>query len=269
MPTTYAHFRLGEEVKKIDNAYIKEVIGEYPELFSIGLHGPDLLFYYKPLQKHFVNHRGHEVHGQPGRVFFENGITVLKEQGMSKAHLSYMFGVICHFSLDVTCHGYIGEEIKRTGISHAEIEMEFDRELLIRDGENPVTKKLTGHLVPSLENAKVIQDFYKEISVKDIYTALKGMVFFLDFLVSPQFIKRGLICTVLKTVHKYDEMGGLMMSVVKNPKCNVTTSHLMRLFEQGNGLAITLLEEYVATLEPGNTLSNRIYEWNFETQRVE
>ena len=37
--------------------------------------------------------------------------------------------LLCHFSLDVMCHGYIDEKIQAGGVSHAEIEIEFDRML--------------------------------------------------------------------------------------------------------------------------------------------
>lgn len=48
MPSTYAHYRLGQEVLKNLPAKEKRLIEQHKELFDIGLHGPDILFYYKP-----------------------------------------------------------------------------------------------------------------------------------------------------------------------------------------------------------------------------
>ena len=50
----------------------------------------------------------------------------------------------------------IDEKIAASGITHAEIEAELDRELLVMAGKNPVKQKLTGHIKPSQESAAVI-----------------------------------------------------------------------------------------------------------------
>lgn len=49
MPSTYAHYRLGQEVLDNLTGGIKSTILNHKELYDIGLHGPDILFYYKPL----------------------------------------------------------------------------------------------------------------------------------------------------------------------------------------------------------------------------
>lgn len=43
MPSTYAHYRFGQEVLKELPNDIKKIIIENKELYDIGLHGPDLL----------------------------------------------------------------------------------------------------------------------------------------------------------------------------------------------------------------------------------
>ena len=51
MPTSYAHYKFGQEVKGKLSGEILGIIEEYPDLFNLGLHGPDLLFYYDALKK--------------------------------------------------------------------------------------------------------------------------------------------------------------------------------------------------------------------------
>lgn len=51
MPTTYSHYRFGKEVYKKLTPAQKAIIDPYRGLFDLGLHGPDLLFYYHPFQK--------------------------------------------------------------------------------------------------------------------------------------------------------------------------------------------------------------------------
>ncbi|MFI3213381.1 MAG: zinc dependent phospholipase C family protein [Eubacteriales bacterium] len=270
MPTTYAHFKLGENAKKDCSPRVKKAIEAYPELFSIGLHGPDILFYYKALQKHPVNHLGHVIHGRSGYDFFAKSREIL-EQGKNneneydEAQLSYILGVIGHFSLDVICHGYIGEEISRTGISHAEIEMEFDRRMMVDDGLNPVSHKVTGHLVASSENARVIKDFYEGITQEEMLTSLRSMRFFLDFLVAPYAIKRNIITGALKLAGKYESMGGLMISLIRNPKCNGSTEKLLELHKKASKLAVRLMDEYLDVLDNEGTFDH-IYGYNFETK---
>ena len=46
MPTTYAHDLFGKEVYKKLPSDMKALIRRYRDLYRIGLHGPDILFYY-------------------------------------------------------------------------------------------------------------------------------------------------------------------------------------------------------------------------------
>ena len=155
MPSTYAHYRIGQEVRNNLGELERKVVEEYPELFLIGLHGPDILFYFAPLFNNQVNQIGYSMHGRPGKEFFKNAAEVIKQYPGNNAYLSYVYGFICHFTLDETCHGYIDEKIAASGISHTEIEVEFDRMLMVKDGYDPIRHKLTGHIVPSIENAAV------------------------------------------------------------------------------------------------------------------
>ena len=49
MPGTYAHYAFGKKVLAQVDDEIKNIILKNMDLFLIGLHGPDILFYYKPL----------------------------------------------------------------------------------------------------------------------------------------------------------------------------------------------------------------------------
>ena len=58
MPSTYAHYRFGKDVLGRLPAKQKQDIQAHPDLYNIGLHGPDLLFYYKPISHNPVNQLG-------------------------------------------------------------------------------------------------------------------------------------------------------------------------------------------------------------------
>ena len=58
MPTTYTHYRFGKEVISALPRPLQGAIENHRELFDIGLHGPDILFYHKALIKYPVNAQG-------------------------------------------------------------------------------------------------------------------------------------------------------------------------------------------------------------------
>lgn len=268
MPTTYAHFRLGEEVEKQVPPAIKDIIKKYQELFWIGVHGPDHMFYYNPIFPNKIGKTGSRIHHEPGRTFFKRAASVIHKNENKEAHLSYIYGYLCHFALDYVCHGYVGEQMENTGLSHYEIEAEYDRRLLIMDGyNNPVSRCVTGHLQPSEKNASVIADFYNEVSVKQVHRSLKGMVFFLNLLRAPTALKRRFVFGAMKVVGMYDKMHGLVMNYEENPLCKETTDEMVRRFPSAVLLATELIIEFEKYLKHGGMLSD-VFSYNFESELI-
>lgn len=245
MPSTYAHYRMGQEVYKKLKGEEKRVVEAKKELFDIGLHGPDILFYYKPLFMNGINQVGYGMHAVPGMDFFKKAAGILESSRDRKACRAYIYGFICHFALDVTCHGYIDEKIAASGISHTEIEVEFDRELMIMDGYEPVTHNLTGHIHATKENAEVIQNFFAGVSSIQVQKALEGMISYNKLLIAPSRIKRCLIYALLKATGNYKEMHGLLVNYEKNPMCEDSNKKLMELYMQAEILAVRLIEDYM------------------------
>lgn len=268
MPTTYAHFRLGEEVRKQLPDSLQNIIDQEPKLFHIGVHGPDHLFYYNPIMKNKIGKLGGQIHGEPGRLFFIKAARVIHKCKDKAAHRSYVYGYLCHFAMDYVCHGYIGQQMKKTGLSHYEIEAEYDRRLLETDGFDPVGKCLTSHLNADRRNAGIIADFYDTITEQQVHRSLKGMIFFLNLLCAPSKKKRNAIFGAMKAVGMYDSMHGLVMNYEENPKCTETTDELVRRFPQAVQLAVRLITEYDTYLQQGGTLSDIFY-YNFESEWVE
>ena len=62
MPSTYAHFRLGCEAERLLPESLKTLADDNFDCFALGLHGPDLLFYYKPLTNNPTNAIGYAIH---------------------------------------------------------------------------------------------------------------------------------------------------------------------------------------------------------------
>ena len=71
MPTTYAHDLFGKEVYKRLPPDMKALLRRHGDLYRIGLHGPDILFYYM-VSKNPVTQFGIEMH-----PFFKKGSCLL------------------------------------------------------------------------------------------------------------------------------------------------------------------------------------------------
>lgn len=102
---------------------------------------------------------------------------------------AYIYGVICHFALDSECHPYVEKMIHESGISHSEIEMEFDRLLLKEDYINPLRYLATKHIRPTKENGAVIAPFFEDLTAETVQKALKGMIMYHKLLLAPGAVK--------------------------------------------------------------------------------
>jgi len=266
MPTTYAHYRLGEEVRRQLPEELQKRIRQNLELFHIGVHGPDHMFYYNPLCHNKVGELGTLIHEEAGKKFFSNAARIIHKSDKKTAHQAYIYGYLCHFALDYVCHGYVGEQMEKEGLSHYEIEAEYDRRLLLMDGHaNPVEICVTKHLSPVITNAEVIADFYEGVSVVQVLRSLKGMVFFLNLLRAPSLKKRKLVFGAMKAAGMYQKMSGLVMNYEENPLCTATTDEMVRRFPVAVELAAELIVEYERYLQQGGTLSET-FSYNFESQ---
>lgn len=134
MPTTYTHDLFGKEVYRQLPKEMKEVIRKNGNLYRIGLHGPDLLFYH--LFNGKVNRAGVAMHGRKGRAFFEEGMAKVREE-KDEALLAYLLGFGCHYLLDSSCHPYVYRKVEEGVISHTNLEKEYDRYLMEQNGIDP------------------------------------------------------------------------------------------------------------------------------------
>ncbi|MFR9067454.1 MAG: zinc dependent phospholipase C family protein [Faecalibacterium prausnitzii] len=133
MPSTYAHRRFGANVLDHLPAPLREKLEAHRELYDIGLHGPDLLFYYHAAQVQPGELRwATPCTSEPGRAFFDRARRVVHGEADRDAALAYALGFVCHFALDSTCHPYVEQFTRESGVTHCEIETEFDNMLLRR-----------------------------------------------------------------------------------------------------------------------------------------
>ena len=244
MPSTYAHRCFGADVLTQLPEAIQKKIEPYRALYDIGLHGPDLLFYYKALQSNPVNRLGNAMHEQPGTVFFERARGVIRNAKNRDAALVYALGYICHFALDSTCHPYVEQYVRTSGVSHCEIETEFDNALMREDGLDPIKFFTASHIKPSRERAEVIAPFYEGVTVDETLAAMKGMITVHHFLQAANPVKRWVVLTGMRVAGKYEFMHGLVANPQLNPKCVQSSQKLEELYKTAVPMAVRLIEEY-------------------------
>ena len=153
MPTTYTHDLFGKKVYRQLPREIRKVIRENGNLFRIGLHGPDILFYDLFNQK--VCGLGTEMHKIPAASFFLRGMSIVRRTG-DERFLAYLLGFACHYLLDSSCHPFVDETAEKKILSHTLLEKEFDRTLMVETNRNPHHYYPSDCIVPRMDYAKVI-----------------------------------------------------------------------------------------------------------------
>ncbi len=259
MPAAYAHYTFGEQILNQLEGNVKKIVSENLDLFNIGLHGPDILFYYRPLSSNHINKLGHELHNISSKTFFENAkeiINVINDCDDRDKACSYIIGYICHFMLDSTCHPCVRKN-ESDNLTHSEIETEFERMLMEKNKLEPISFKPTSHINPTLDYSEYISWFYEGISAKKILSSLRSMKLYLNLLVAPGRIKRWFIILAMKVSGNYDSMIGLIMNYKKNLECNQINKNLYNLYLDAITPTIALINEFYNELKNNKPVNER------------
>ena len=128
MPAFYAHDRFGKKVAERLPKTLQQTVKRHYRQYRIGLQGPDLFFFYQPYRPK-PGDKNMEIISMifPQCPFSSTPRKVVRKRGESSREYAYLMGFVCHFILDSECHPYVEKMIHESGISHSEIEMEFDR----------------------------------------------------------------------------------------------------------------------------------------------
>ena len=241
MPAFYAHYRFGCDVLKQLPEDIRSICTAHRGLFDIGLHGPDIYFFYHPVLPNKVNRIGHAAHKRSGRYFLQRAQKVIASARDKDAARAYFYGLLCHFTLDSICHPYIHTAMKEFNVTHAATETAFDRALLLKDGKDPQHFDPCGHFEVNTRNAAVITPFYTpEATVALTEKSISSMVFYGRVLFTPNKALRRAIDTGLYITFHHDAIADMMMTTQDVPSCKLCTEHLIELYGKALELAKTL-----------------------------
>lgn len=243
MPSAYAHYRFGDQVLSRLPAAIRAQIEPYRALYNIGVHGPDILFYFHPLWHTDIRSEGDAMHGRPARVFFRHAAEVIRPlQGEARAKaLAYVYGFITHFSLDSACHTFVEQSKRAKGISHTAIEVDFDRRLMRLDGcpeRCPVA-----HIAAEEKWAEVIYPFYRGVEKRHVLFSLKSMRFYGKLLDTRNGLMRAVIAKAGAAIDKSGELPGWTVDG-NDPVCEPVYEGLMARWPVGMERALMLMQEF-------------------------
>lgn len=160
MPAEYAHYRFGRLAFSALPEEPRRTVQRFRQLFDVGLHGPDLFFYYQPLWRTKMGELGSRFHALSGQEFFSRAAEQLRENP-SEGGEAYLYGVLCHYALDSMCHPFVREAVEEGRAGHLELETEFDRYLMTLDGaESPHTQNRARHVHLTWGESVTVASFY-------------------------------------------------------------------------------------------------------------
>ena len=255
MPSTYAHTRFGAKVLTLLPQDAQCTVEKHRALYDIGLQGPDVLFHYKALSKNPVNELGRGMHKWSGKKFFG----ALVDKAQDDAAKAYLFGLLCHFTLDSVCHSTINAIAARTDVHHFDVETELERTLMLADGLDPVKFSPTAHFAPNDDLARVMADFFG-IERKEAIASAKGMKRNIALLVPRNVLWRNVVGGLLKSVHA-DTFFRLM--IPKAPKAGLAQEMpgLRALEKKAEETAVRLIGGFYA----GDMLCDEQMQLDFAT----
>lgn len=270
MPTTYTHYQFGDRVYPQLPEALKQAVLSHRALFDIGVHGPDPLFYYKPLQKNAIRAQGNTLHFQPAREFFTRAKYIVQhtdDPAVQEKQKAYLIGFLTHFVLDTTCHTFVEWHVLKGGVSHNKIEAEYDASLLRRAGKNPEKVDRSRLVQPSEEAARVIGPFFG-LDPKSMHDVLKSQVRGLRMFYSPHGIKRALIRTATRAIAMPGDFGDLFMEEKEDLRCHASNVRLDELLKDAEARFSALWPNFIAFLEDKADL-DPFFDRHFEAVRTD
>lgn len=262
MPSTFAHYHFGNLVLAGLDTELQEKIVCSRKLFSIGVHGPDILFHFRPLYSNRINAEGHEMHARNAYPFFTACRELVASSCDPEAARAYVLGFICHFTLDSACHGYINRQVEETGVSHVELEMEFDKRLMYRQHLDPLKYDTTASLHADAHGGSVIAPFF-HIRPEQAEESVASMKRFLTMFRTVRGVGRKAVLYVLDKMGKSEAFAGMFVTKEDNPKCAASNDVLEERLREAVPVARELIRAYLDWEEKGVPLPER-FRRNFE-----
>ena len=230
MPSVYAHYRMGLALLPTFPADIRRTIGRFRRLFDVGLHGPDIFLYYNPVLPTAVGSLGSKYHAQTGREFFQRVCRVARLE-KSEAAQAYIYGALCHYALDSALHPYVKEQAALSGVTHGQIEAEFDRFLLEKDGKiPPESQDFSPHLNLTPGECATVAKFYPGATSRQVQDSLRNMASSIKLFATPEGARRTALRKGMELLKL--PVRGMLMTTGANMQCAHLDEPMLALYDQ-------------------------------------
>jgi hypothetical protein len=251
MPSVYAHYRLGVALLPTFPADARRTIQRFRRLFDVGLHGPDIFFYYNPVLPTVVGSLGSKYHAQTGREFFQRICRVARLE-KSEAAQAYIYGALCHYALDSALHPYVNEQAPLAGVTHGEIEAEFDRFLLEKDGKiPPESQDFSPHLQLTPGECATVAKFYPPATSRQVQDSLRNMAASIKLFATPEGPRRNALRKSMELVKL--PVRGMLMTTGPNRKCAHLDDSMLELYNRVAEIFPEMLSQLQAHLTYNGT----------------
>ena len=218
MPTTYAHYKFGDEVISILPSEYQRIINENREIYDFGVHGPDIFFYYFGYKINDVVRYGNEMHKEAGKIFFSRCKDVYKKYPEKDVMMSYILGFLTHYAFDSTAHSYVERKREYSNISHNKVEAEYDRYLIVKDGYSPITFDRTSSLKPGRDVARVMSYFF-DYDEEILYKTTKWQVLILKAFGAKTRTTRSALFKTLDLIKVSKDTKDIIIGEFEDPAC--------------------------------------------------
>lgn len=240
MPALLTHCLCGDMVfKSIEAPEATDVISHNRNLFNLGTQGPDIFFYHNALpwvKGESLSRLGGRLHSEKVGAFFQSALAIIDsiQDAVKEMLLSYVYGYICHYSLDVHAHPYVfyktgfeideTEDIKKYDAYHRRFEAEID--VLMADKIlNTDANKIGSHelIMVGKKEALAIADMYHrifkkifdlDIPIEEIQKAPDDMRLITKAFRDPLGIKKPVVAFAEKLMGKHN----LISNMIYPPK---------------------------------------------------
>lgn len=256
MPSHYTHKHFGKLIQQALPTPLRRVTETAPDAYFLGVHGPDFLFYYRPISHSVPSQEGFSIHKRSGLTFMENATLILRDKP-SVTQVSYMIGFITHYMLDSACHPYVDILVASGQASHTAIETDLDRYLLLQDGHDPLRYDSTSHIIPSQKLARSVAPFYPGITPKICLEAMQSMKRITRlFRLHPPALQ-SILFPIFRSLGIYESYGGMFMTSIPNPRCADSTPELVGRMNHAQSETLQEIYQYFMGLPDGVALSQR------------
>lgn len=166
MPGFNTHYFFGNNTLQLINApTVSHCCRKHPTVFSLGLQGPDVFFYFIVTGLFHKKNLGSLLHVKETNVFFRNMYSEIEKINNPKKQeiaVAYLAGFLGHHILDANAHPFI---YARTNYQKKEGAY-FGRHVLLEtDIDNHILRKYTGLQPSSFRQDRAIRMNQKELTV--------------------------------------------------------------------------------------------------------